>query len=403
MRIYHAIGAVALVLIVLTGCVTQQPSAPAAAACPQLPSCPPCPVCPGEKPILPPAKPLQPARWNELPGWPGDDVAAALAAVLESCKPLQKQEIWRSVCGEAGNLPKGNVAALKAFLESRFVPHRVVNPDGTTEGLITGYYEPLLKGSRDRDSNYPYAIYKTPDDLLTIEFGDLYPDLKNYRLRGRIDGRKVVPYYSRAELSRRETELAANAFLWVADPIELFFLQIQGSGRVEFSDGSQVRVGYAEQNGHPYRSIGRWLADQGELKPEQASMDGIKAWARANPGRLTELLNTNPSYVFFRELPAGSGGGPLGAQGVPLTQGRSLAVDPRVIPLGTPVFLSTTWPNSTQSLQRLMVAQDTGGAIRGAVRADFFWGFGADAGAQAGKMRQRGQMWALLPNGHAPK
>ena len=187
----------------------------------------------------------------------------------------------------------------------------------------------------------------------------------------------------------------------MADPIELFFLQVQGSGRVELPDGRRVRVGYAEQNGHPYQSIGRWLVEKGELKLEQASMQGIQAWARANPKRLNELLNANPSFVFFRELPD-SGGGPLGALGVPLTAGRSIAVDPRAIPLGAPVFLSTTQPLSEQPLQRLVMAQDTGGAIKGAVRADFFWGFGAEAGAQAGRMRQKGEMWALLPNAYIP-
>lgn len=241
-----------------------------------------------------------------------------------------------------------------------------------------------------------------PDDLLVVDLGDLYPELKSFRLRGRLDGRKVVPYWSRAELTRQEGRLAGKAFLWIDDPIELFFLQVQGSGRVELPDGSRVRVGYAEQNGHPYQSIGRWLVERGELKLEQTSMQGIKAWAKANPKRLNELLNANPSFVFFRELPD-NGGGPPGALGVPLTAARSIAVDPRSIPLGAPVFLSTTWPNSEKPMQRLVMAQDTGGAIKGVVRADFFWGFGAEAGSQAGRMRQKGEMWVLMPNGLAPK
>jgi membrane-bound lytic murein transglycosylase A len=208
--------------------------------------------------------------------------------------------------------------------------------------------------------------------------------------------------------------------LWVDDPVDLFFLQIQGSGRVRLDTGELVRVGYADQNGQPYRSIGRYLVEQGELKLEQASMQGIKAWGAANPAKLEALLNQNPSYVFFRELPKAEGaqgsaagpmtaagpvatgdpvttGGPVGALGVALTPERSIAVDPRHIPLGAPVFLATTWPNSTQPLQRLVLAQDTGGAIRGAVRADYFWGFGEAAGAQAGRMRQSARMWVLLP------
>ena len=170
---------------------------------------------------------------------------------------------------------------------------------------------------------------------------------------------------------------------------------------VQLPDGKTVRVGYADQNGHPYQSIGRWLVAKGELPLEQASMDGIKRWAEANPQRLHELLNSNPSYVFFRELPASSGG-PIGALGVPLSAGRSIAVDPRHVPLGAPVFLSTTHPLSATPLQRLVLAQDTGGAIKGVVRADFFWGFGAEAGREAGKMRQQGSMWVLLPNGVNP-
>jgi membrane-bound lytic murein transglycosylase A len=401
MRIRHpALLAAALLVAACAGKPTAPPAPSEPAACPQAPACPPCPVCPGEKP--PPAKPLQPARWEDLPGWAEDDPAQAWSALLESCKPLGKQPAWRTVCAQARALGSPGRAAVRAFLESALSPWQVVNPDATREGLITGYYEPLLKGSRSRSAGYAHALYKVPDDLLLVDLGELYPELKPMRLRGRLDGRRVVPYFSRAELGERAPTLEDKALLWVDDPVELFFLQIQGSGRVELEDGSRVRVGYADQNGHPYRSIGRWLADKGEMSLDQTSMDSIKAWARANPARLPELLNANPSYVFFRELPAADGG-PPGALGVPLTPGRSLAVDPKVIPLGAPVFLATTYPSSDRPLQRLMLAQDTGGAIRGAVRADFFWGFGAEAGAQAGRMRQKGQLWVLLPPEAAPK
>jgi len=244
-----------------------------------------------------------------------------------------------------------------------------------------------------------------PPDLLTIELADVFPDLKNMRLRGRLQGNKVIPYYSRADIVAREREHADRVLLWVDDAVELFFLQIQGSGRVKLPDGRMVRLSYADQNGHPYQSVGRVLIERGELKPEQASMQGIQAWARANPDKLDELLNTNPSYVFFREVPAKANDheGPPGALGVPLSAERSIAVDPRHVPLGAPVYLSTTQPNSSRPLRRLMLAQDTGGAIRGVVRADFFWGFGPDAGSQAGRMKQQGQMWVLLPPGAAPK
>ncbi|GDX59185.1 hypothetical protein LBMAG31_00610 [Nitrosomonadaceae bacterium] len=294
---------------------------------------------------------------------------------------------------------------LKQFFESRFVPHQVLNFNGGSDGLITGYYEPLLKGSRKPYGRYRFPLYATPDELLVVELGDIYPELKNMRLRGRLQGRKVVPYYSRAELengaSKGATSLQGRELVWVEDAVELFFLQIQGSGRVELENGEIMRVGYAEQNGHPYKSIGKILVDRGELALEKASMQGIKAWGQKNPKKLNELLRQNPSYVFFRELPVGLPG-PLGALGVPLTAGRSLAIDPRSIPQGAPVFLATTWPDSDKKLQRLMIAQDTGGAIKGGVRADFFWGFGPDAGNQAGKMKQSGKMWVLMPSGYTP-
>ena len=384
-------------LLFLAGCAIQpdamnKPDAPCA--------CPVCPVCPAFAPTKPPAKPLQEARWEDVKGWGADNLVEARGALIESCTVLARQPLWSAACEEARALPAEN-AALRAFFEARFRPWRVVNPDESREGLVTGYYEPLLRGSSERSKSFSHAIYGVPDDLLVVDLGELYPEMKNFRLRGRLDGRKVVPYWSRAELTPQAPALAGKALLWVADPIELFFLQVQGSGRVELVDGRRVRVGYADQNGHPYQSIGRWLVEQGELKLEQASMQGIQAWARANPKRLNELLNTNPSFVFFRELPD-SGGGPIGALGVPLTPGRSIAVDPRAVPLGAPVFLATTLPLSAQPLQRLVMAQDTGGAIKGAVRADFFWGFGAEAGARAGRMRQRGEMWVLLPNALIP-
>ncbi len=383
--------------LLFAGCALQPPAATQAdAAC----VCPACPVCPAVAPPPPPAKPLQAARWEELKGWRDDDFAEAHGALLESCRVLVRQPAWRAACEEAQSLPARD-AALRAFFESRFRPWRVVNPDGSREGLVTGYYEPLLKGSREPGKPFGHALYGVPDDLLVVDLGELYPELKNFRLRGRLDGRRIVPYWSRAELTPQSPALAGKALYWVADPVELFFLQVQGSGRVELPDGRRVRVGYAEQNGHPYRSIGRWLVERGELKLEQASMQGIQAWARANPQRLHELLNANPSFVFFRELPD-NGGGPPGALGVPLTPGRSIAVDPRAVPLGAPVFLATTLPLSEQPLTRLVMAQDTGGAIKGAVRADFFWGFGNEAGAQAGRMRQRGEMWVLLPSAFVP-
>jgi membrane-bound lytic murein transglycosylase A len=290
---------------------------------------------------------------------------------------------------------------VRSFFEQQFRPWRVLNADATDTGLITGYYEPLIRGSRTATVRYRFPIYGVPDDLLTIDLAELYPQFRGLRLRGKLDGRKVVPYYDRKQIDGGVPALAGREIAWTDDALDLFFLQVQGSGRVKFDGGEVLRIGYADQNGHPYRSVGKLLVERGELTVEQASLQGIQEWARNNPGKLRDVLDYNASYVFFRELPA-SADGPLGAMGLPLTPGRSIAIDPRSVPLGAPVFLATTFPNSSRTLERLMVAQDTGGAIKGGVRADFFWGFGSEAGKQAGRMRQQGRMWVLLPAGVAP-
>ena len=362
-------------------------------------ACPVCPVCPSLVPPKPAEKPLQAAEWSDLPVWNENDPNLAFAALVASCPSLERQAQWKPVCSSARSVSDKSAPGLRAWFEAQFRPWALVNPDGSRNGLITGYYEPILKGSRSESRGYSYPVFGPPDDLIVVELADLYPELKHLRLRGRIEGRKLVPYYSRAEWTPQESKRSQEALLWVDDPIDLFFMQIQGSGQVQLTDGHRVRLNYADQNGHPYRSIGRWLIERGELKAEQASMQGIKTWARANPSRLAELLNANPSLVFFRELPV-EGSGPMGAMGLALTPERSLAVDPRHVPLGAPIWLATTRPNSEQALTRLMLAQDTGGAIRGVVRADFYWGSGVDAGKQAGKMRQQGRMWVLMPRSY---
>ncbi|MEE9580980.1 MAG: murein transglycosylase A [Nitrosomonadaceae bacterium] len=356
--------------------------------------------------VSPDVATLRVTKWGALPGWVADDIRPAWDAFLQSCTVLRNQQLWEEICALANSMQKRDNATLRQFFERHFVPYQVLNSDGGSDGLITGYYEPLLKGSRRPSKRYRYPLYTTPDELLIVDLSKVYPELKGLRLRGRLEGRRVVPYYSRSEIendvSNGTSRLQGHELLWVEDAVELFFLQIQGSGRVEMEGGEIVRVGYQEQNGHPYKSIGKLLVERGELSLDEASMQGIKEWGRRNPGRVNELLHQNPSYVFFRERPAGLFG-PLGAFGVPLTAGRSLAIDPRVIPQGTPVFLSTTWPNSSKQLHRLMMAQDAGGAIKGGVRADFFWGFGEEAANHAGKMKQIGKMWVLMPNGYEPR
>lgn len=345
------------------------------------------------------------ARYEEsgfaaLPGWERASLAPSLAALLEGCARIGNGHVLAPACGAARNVPAGDEPAARAFFESAFTPYAIVSAEGSREGLLTGYYEPILSGSRAQTEQFSHPVYGLPPDLVVVDLSSVYPELTGLRLRGRIDGRRVVPYYSRSEIDSRPGALSAPIIAWVADPVELFFLQIQGSGQISLSDtGGRIRIGYADQNGHPYSSLGRYLVQRGELPLEQASMQGIQGWAAANPAKLREALDANASYVFFRELPTLAG--PIGALGVPLTPGYSLAVDRRYVPLGAPVYLASTYPNSAEPLERLMAAQDTGGAIRGAVRADFYWGTGKEAGELAGRMRQQGRMWMLWPRGAA--
>ena len=356
------------------------------------------PNVPFVKPVEKVQATLKPTSFSALSGWEQDDLRQAWPAFLTSCQVLIKKEDWREPCTIARDVNASDAKAIRTFFEAFFVPHQVLNADGSEQGLVTGYYEPLLRGSRKRGGPYQTPLHRVPDDLLTIDLTSAYPELKGMRLRGRLVGNKVVPYPARAELLE-SAALSGKELFWVDDAVEAFFLQVQGSGRVQLMDEKDtVRVAYGEQNGYPYKSIGKYLVDKGELKLAQASAQGIKAWVAANPSRKTELFNVNPSYVFFREEKLlDPKVGPKGAMGLPLTPQRSIAIDPQFIPMGAPVFLSTTQPNSEVALQRLMLAQDTGGAIKNPVRADFFWGFGAEAGEKAGRMKQRGMMWVLLP------
>ena len=390
-----------LIAIMLAGCATPVPQKPPAAPPAQPPAPAPqvtVPAPPAEEAVTPS---MRPATWQELPRWADENPAAAWPALTAGCKALQDRDEWRTPCAVALEIAKPpDAATARRYFETYFTPYRLVNPDGSDTGLATGYYEPLLHGSLKPTRRYRYAVYGVPDDLLDVDLASVYPQLKGMRLRGRLEGRRVVPYYDRAQIENGAAPLHGKELAWVDDPVDLFFLQIQGSGRIRLADGKVLRVGYADQNGYPYRSIGRWLVERGELSLDQASMQGIKDWARAHPDELQALLNYNASYVFFRVLP-GDLPGPLGALGVPLTAGRSVAVDPRYVPLGVPVYLATTRPNSNAPLDRLMLAQDTGGAIRGPVRADFFWGTGEAAAREAGRMKQDLRMWVLLPNGMA--
>ena len=355
----------------------------------------PCPKCPPPKPAPETAQYLE-FTFDGLPGWPSAGLERSLRAFLAGCP---RSGAFSQACARAAAVPPDDAGAARVFFETSFVPYALVSSDGPDSGLITGYYEPIIDGSRTQSGDNRYPIFGVPEDLIVVDLAATNPDVRNMRLRGRLDGRRVVPYLSRGEIDARG--VPAQVIAWTGDPVELFFLHIQGSGQVRLEGGERIRIGFADQNGHPYRSLGRYLVDRGELPLEQASMQGIKAWAAANPAKLKEALNSNPSYVFFRELPPAADG-PPGALGVPLTAEYSLAVDRRFVPLGAPVYLATTHPITEQKLERMMAAQDTGGAIRGAVRADFYFGTGVEAGVAAGRMRQQGKMWLMWPRGEPP-
>lgn len=356
--------------------------------------------------------------WDEMPGWNRDDLARIWPLFLRNCKGLMRPvsgnlaaparaapRVWQPVCAAAADPARAPAAAdsegVRRFLQTYLQPWRLNAADGKpATNIVTGYYEPLVRGSRRQGGDYQWPLYAVPADLLTIDLGSVYPDLAGKRVRGKLEGKRVVPYDTRAaiEASGRRPPVV----VWIDDPVDNFFLQVQGSGRVLLTDGPDagkiIRMAYADHNGQPYVSIGRWLADRGELSASQASMQNIRAWARRHPKRVSQMLNANPAVVFFREEPViDQELGPKGAYGVNLASGRAIAVDASFVPLGTPVFLSTTLPASDRPLQRLVFAQDTGAAIRGAARADFYWGYGDEAGQQAGRMKQRGQMWLLWP------
>ena len=479
-----------------------------------------------------------PAAWRELPGWHDDDLSDAWRAFLQSCTALGRRPVWEAPCARARGVGQGN-DTLRAFFEREFVLYEILNADRTPDGVITGYYEPLLAGSRTRQGAFVHPVYGQPADLLTldvrlwpkplrgqpvaarlegrlvipvpngtapyvIEADGLAPDARDKKLRLRLDGHRLVPYFSRAEIER-DGLARAPVLAWVDNAAALYSMQIQGSGKIRLPEGGTLRLAFAEQNGRPFRPSGvsgagntnkhrittRGLsidlpddeddASQGAADPREVAEPltrgrrgsapaavsdadvermiellagggegsgqgsgqggrpigkpaaaGVPATpippipptmahresppsATIRPGRAESTpaepmifarpsvqalaaISADPSYVFFREIPDGPGG-PIGALGVPLTAGRSVAVDPRTTPLGFPVFLATSRPGDKSQFNRLMMAQDTGGAIRGAVRADYFWGFGADAYAQAARMKESGRMWLLMPTG----
>ncbi len=363
-----------------------------------------------------PALVLVPADYGTLDGWAEDDHAAALAAFRRSCDALaNRQETdpldiapvgglvkhWRTVCAGAAEVAAGDTAA-RAFFEASFAVYEVRNNDEPT-GLFTGYYEPELNGASAPDERFSVPLYARPDDLVAVDLGRFRDDFRGERIAGRVDGGVLVPYATRAQIDAGALAGKGHELVWVDDSNAAFFLHIQGSGRILFEDGSRRRVAYAATNGHAYFPIGRKLIEIGALTREEVSLPTILAWLEANPAAAPQLMRENRSYVFFRWLEDERATlGPVGAQGVPLSAGRSLAIDRRHIPLGVPLWVDGSAPAVDPALpdrpmKRLVIAQDTGGAIRGPVRGDVFWGTGAEAGAIAGRMKHAGRYWLLLP------
>ncbi|WP_448192145.1 murein transglycosylase A [Azospirillum sp. sgz301742] len=354
---------------------------------------------------------LTPAAFADLPGWTGDRVAEAVPAFARSCAKLRTLPpdrtlgiagtagAWAEPCAALRALPPGDDAAARAFFERWFTPFAAANND-VRRGLFTGYYEVELKGSRTPSAAYPAPLYKRPADLVMVDLGEFSDTWKGQRIAGRVLDGRLKPFEDRAAIEAGALRGKGLELLWVDDPVGAFFLHIQGSGRVTLPDGGQVRVGYAGQNGRKYVAIGKELIERGELKREEVSLQTIRAWLQTHPEQAADLMNKNPSYVFFQEL---TGEGPLGADNLALTPGRSLAVDRSFLPLGLPVWLDSEDPlDAGARLRRLLVAQDTGGAIRGPVRGDVFWGHGPDAELRAGKMKSAGEYWLLIPKGVTP-
>ena len=357
---------------------------------------------------------LSPVAFDDIPGWAEDRLSEALPAFARSCARLAGQPAeravgpeglggrvgdWRPACTALAAVPAGDDRAGRAALEAQFTPFMALDNARET-GLLTGYYEAELSAALFPGGAYKVPIYGKPADLVTVSLGLFRADLKGRRVVGRVEDGRLVPYHTRRAIEGGALGEGDLELLWADDPADVFFLHVQGSGKVRLPDGTERRIGFAASNGHDFFAIGRALIDAGKVPPERASMQGIRAFLRAHPEEAREIMQRNARYIFFRWI---EGDGPIGAQGVALTPGRSLAVDPAFLPLGAPYFLDTTWPAGDRPLRRLVVAQDVGGAIKGPLRADFYWGSGEAALEQAGRMKQELRLYLLLPKAVAER
>ena len=321
-------------------------------------------------------------KFSSLPSWEDENYDKALKSFINSCKTKKTKKLYGALCQKAKQTKDA-----KIFLQDNFTPFKISSKNAKDIGLLTGYYEAQLYGSLNKTKKFKYPIYNTPKDLVSVNLSSIYPKLKHFRLRGRVVGNKLIPYYKRSEFDK----IDADVICYTDSKIDLFFLEIQGSGRVILDNNKTIFVSYDNQNGHKYRAIGRYLIDIEAIKKEDISLQSIHKWLEENPSRVDEVLNYNNSLVFFTKsnTPA------TGALGIELTPNRSVAIDHHYIPLGAMLYLDAKVDNVQTS--QIVLAQDTGGAIKGAVRADLFLGYGDKALQKAGKLKSKLKLWILLP------
>lgn len=361
---------------------------------------------PTEKAI--PSVKLEAVNYESLPGWRNENLEAALQAFQISCQWILKRDPnasagneriplkagdWFAVCKDALNLKGASNVQIRHFFETAFVPMKW---DSEEPGLFTGYYSPLYDGSLHKNGVYTVPIYGLPADLVTIQLQRFDPTLPSRKLTGRVEEHRMIPYYTRREINEGAIQHQAPVLAWLKSETDRLFLEIQGAGIIKLKDGAELPLGYAGENGKPYHSVAQVLINRGVMTKDSASMQAIRRYFKAHPQEGKSAMNANPSFVFFDKLPKAY---TPGTQGIPLTPGYSMAVDRKWVPLGVPLWLNTRRPEGTKGveLQRLMIAQDTGGAIRGKVRGDVYWGHGKEAGKIAGNMKYPGTYWLLLP------
>jgi len=336
---------------------------------------------------------FQQIDWEDLEGFKSDDLTKALKVFIKDCEASKKDPRLNEACVKA--TLDTSLEDPQAFFINNFTPYQLISDEGDKDGLITGYYEPLLHGSYYKSKRFQYPVYAVPENLITVDLRAAYPSLEDYTLRGKLVGKKIVPYETREEINAIDykTTKFLKPICFVDDKIELFFLQIQGSGKVLLPNGKFINIGYGGQNGRPYYSIGKKLLEENAISKEEMSLQSIKKWLLANPTRIDEILNLNQSYIFFTK----SAKTATGSLGTELTANRNIAVDRKNVPLGFPVFINTTNPITEEPINKLMVAADTGGAIKGKIRADLFFGDGIKARELAGKMKQDGELFIFIP------